>query len=542
MSPGRGGNPGPGGRSLLAPSRLVSLVAVALLASWLLASLSFPPGRDQGVFLWIGDVVRAGGAPYRDAWETKGPFAFAVAGLARTLFGDSTWGLRLVDAGFVVITVASTVALLPRTRREIAAPITLLALAVLFTRLDWWNSAQPETWATACMAIALLLVSRTTGSGAMHPAVLMAAGAMIGAAALVKPFFGAFLVVPAVYLRLDSRRTWLRGTMLLLAGVLLSVAAALAWIGSYGEGALAALLDTHVLFNASAYAATGSMSWGERIARVAGRLLAPPMLPVSVLAGVALSCGWRRRRELRDDTAGRLESPLLWSTACWAALAIGWLIVQGKLWDYQWTPLFPPIAILGGLGIRTIWPPDDPQSRVGRWQRLAATVSLALLLSGTLPAIRVVGAWFRDTILSPDPARWQRHFGAYDLDHGTYPVVARRLRDRVPEQGSALVWGMEPVVYALSGRRPKTRYGVSIPLVLGGDSPMRRAARSRFLGDLAASPPDAIVVLSRDRNQLIPWDSDVLLRGFPAFAAYVSAGYQQDTVIGNAAVLVRRRR
>lgn len=542
MSPGRGGNPGPGERSLLAPSRLVSLVAVALLASWLLASLSFPPGRDQGVFLWIGDVVRAGGAPYRDAWETKGPFVFAVAGLVRALFGDSTWGLRVMDAGFVVATVASALALLPRAQRGTAAPVTLLVLAVLFTRLDWVDSAQPETWAASCMAIALLLVSRTAGPGARHASVLVAAGCMIGAAALVKPFFGAFLAVPAVYLRRDSRRTWLRGTMLLLVGMLLSVAAALAWIGSYGGGALTAFLDTHVFFNASVYATTGSMSWGERVMRVADRLLMPPLVPVSILAGAALRREWRYGRELRGDTARPPESPLIRSAACWAALAIGWLIMQGKLWDYQWTPLFPPLAILGGLGVRALWPPDDLPSRRGGWQRLAAVMLLMLLLFGTGAAIRVIGTWFRDTILAPDSARWQQHFGAYDLEHGTYPLVARRLRARVPQGGSVLVWGMEPVVYALSGRRPKTRYGVAIPLVLGGDSPMRRAARSRFLGDLSVSPPDAIVVLSRDHNQLMPRDSDVLLREFPEFAAYVYAGYQPDTVIRNATVLLRRRR
>ena len=44
-----------------------------LLAAWAVTSLFWPFGRDQRIFAWVGDVILAGGMPYRDAWEGQDP-------------------------------------------------------------------------------------------------------------------------------------------------------------------------------------------------------------------------------------------------------------------------------------------------------------------------------------------------------------------------------------------------------------------------------------------------------------------------------------
>lgn len=507
------------------PARLAWGAALALLLSWLIVSLRFPPGRDQGVFLWIGDVVNAGGAPYRDAWETKGPLVFALSAVVRRAFGATTWGIRLFDAGVVIGTLALIVALLRRAGASGAAPWAAVVFAVAYARLGWWDSAQPETWATACLTVALLLAWPPGGAAAGERTPLrrlLLAGFLTGCAALVKPFFVLFLVVPALVAGGDGR-VRARVVVLLGAGSLAALLLALAWMGSLGSDVITAFVDTHVRFNATVYASAGGSSWGQRFTRMAGDMAGGTLLPAMLMAlPSARARGTDERRLAR-------------ACALWLALALGLVLWQGKFWPYQWTPAYPPLAILAGMGARSF----EIEARRRAFEKLFAAGCALLLASQTIEPARWVAAWVRDTIVSPDAKRWYAHFGKYDLARGTFPLIARHLRDTVSPGERVVVWGMEPVIYALSGRASASRYGVHLPLVLGGDTRARRAARARFVADLAARPPSAIVVLENDRNQLVRRDSRQLLDEVPELAELLARAYRPGAVFPDARVYDR---
>lgn len=509
------------------PARLAWGAALALLLSWLIVSLRFPPGRDQGVFLWIGDVGNAGGAPYRDAWETKGPLVFALSAVVRRAFGATTWGIRLFDAGVVIGTLALIVALLRRAGASGAAPWAAVVFAVAYARLGWWDSAQPETWATACLTGALLLAWPRGGTAGERTPLrrLLLAGFLTGCAALVKPFFVLFLVVPALVAGGDGR-VRARVVVLLGAGSLAALLLALAWMGSLGSDVITAFVDTHVRFNATVYASTGGVGLGRRLARMAGIIGGGILLPALLMAIPAA-----RGR-------GREEQLLARASALWLAIALGLVLVQGKLWSYQWTPAYPALAILAGLGARNI----ELEMPRARSSTVLAAVSALIIGARSIEPARWVAAWVRDTIVSPDAGRWYAHFGKYDLEEGTFPMVARHLRERLRSDERVLVWGVEPVIYALSGRASASRYGVHLPLVLGGDTRARRAARARFVADLAARPPSAIVVLENDRNQLVRRDSRQLLDEVPELAELLARAYRPGAVFPDARVYDRVKR
>ena len=68
-------------------SSRVVLVAAALLVVLRLPSLVQPMGADQSLYAYVGERMRAGGLPYRDAWDQKPPaIHFVYAGLR------SVWG------------------------------------------------------------------------------------------------------------------------------------------------------------------------------------------------------------------------------------------------------------------------------------------------------------------------------------------------------------------------------------------------------------------------------------------------------------------
>ena len=54
-------------RALRVIARFAILAAALLAIAAAVATLWWPFGWDQGIFAWIGGVIAAGGAPYRDA-------------------------------------------------------------------------------------------------------------------------------------------------------------------------------------------------------------------------------------------------------------------------------------------------------------------------------------------------------------------------------------------------------------------------------------------------------------------------------------------
>lgn len=70
-------------------ARLTLTLAVVLLALRL-PSLVQPMGADQALYAYVGERIRAGGLPYRDAWDQKPPaIHFVYAGLRTLWAGDA---------------------------------------------------------------------------------------------------------------------------------------------------------------------------------------------------------------------------------------------------------------------------------------------------------------------------------------------------------------------------------------------------------------------------------------------------------------------
>ena len=79
-----------------ARSRLWYLPA-AVLVIWAIKYVQLPLGADQGIQLWIADVIRSGGIPYRDTFDVRGPGFNYLHGLILFAFGRNEWGIRVFD-------------------------------------------------------------------------------------------------------------------------------------------------------------------------------------------------------------------------------------------------------------------------------------------------------------------------------------------------------------------------------------------------------------------------------------------------------------
>ncbi len=61
------------------------------------------PGRDQGVFLYIGQQITVGRIPYLDAWDHKGPLLFYINALGLLLEPGGLWGVWWLEVVWVMV-------------------------------------------------------------------------------------------------------------------------------------------------------------------------------------------------------------------------------------------------------------------------------------------------------------------------------------------------------------------------------------------------------------------------------------------------------
>ena len=72
------------------------IIAFSVLVS--IAPNSHPvPGRDQGVYLYMGEKILDGGVPYRDIWDHKGPVIYYLNALGLSFGISSYWGVWLLE-------------------------------------------------------------------------------------------------------------------------------------------------------------------------------------------------------------------------------------------------------------------------------------------------------------------------------------------------------------------------------------------------------------------------------------------------------------
>jgi hypothetical protein len=195
----------------VAPARLpyervlmgISVLAIAFLCFQI---LTFGYGRDQGIYAMVAETVRRGGMPYRDAWDFKPPGIFIVYLVSRLLFGPSQVGIRIVEVAGLLGMCVALVRLCERFFASRSAGLIAAALAVLaHAQLDFWHTAQPESFGGMLTVFALLIAARPHSEPAPSRRAVFFAGVLFGLTGLLKPPLAGGGAVLALYM---AHREW----------------------------------------------------------------------------------------------------------------------------------------------------------------------------------------------------------------------------------------------------------------------------------------------------------------------------------------------
>ena len=516
---------------------------VVVLAVWAAAYLTWPFSNDQGNLAWVGDVVLSGGMPFRDAWDVKGPGAHLMFAFVEMVFGRNEWGVRLFD----LVMLAACAACLRSIVREYAGRGAMRWSIVLFflwyASLDHHNTAQPDEWAGVMVTGAVaLMVTRTrlsTISG-------FVAGVLIGYCALIKPTYLLFFALPLLdgwcHVRAEGVGRMVRFWLASGVGLVLPIALCIGWF--WYRGALDDWIAVHLHWIPSSYADVDAawLNRGQYLLAFLTKQRFAPAVPL-VVGGLWLV----RQRSDRD-----VVILVAWMLA--AALGV---LVQGHFYEYHWLPIYPPLALLAGIGGDALWMWLTDDGRV--WsssttsERVPRDLAVVASIAVTLAAVVLLGAGtgpflhlyrLSGAVVTGDFDDYERiEFGPFAHHGGVFPELVDYLHARTGPTDEVLLWGSAAGVNYLSDRPAVGPFGFIQPLVDPPDTELRRQYRARFMARLTSVPPRYVVTLnaaacsrspSPDERKLMGQAEGLMrcLDDLPPLRAFVSARFVKERVFG----------
>jgi len=524
------------------------LVALYLLGHLLL----FQYGRDQGIYAVVGRTILEGGVPYRDAWDFKPPGIFFVYAGARLLFGRAMYGIRILEI-LGMLSLVPAFAILSRRFVGSARPALLAAAlsTMACVQLEFWNTAQPESFAAVALAWALVLA---TGPAAVRSGRVtrrqglcwLLAGVLYGVAGVFKPqLAGGLILTPwliglararAADANAAGPRKVLRAGLAPLGAMALGASLPIAVVILYflAHGALGWMIETLFAF-VPQYSKLGHAT--QSLPALLGRGLLGSVVGYSRhnIFGLVLLAALPVLAPREREGIAHLTAVVLFPI-----VGVG---LQAKFFAYHYGTVLPFLSLLGAWGCWKLW-----------IRARHALVPLLLTLTAA--------CWLKDPrIIPPQGASlWDRNwvrlmvvFGheedrvelqdllhtVADVDAGANRRAAAWIAQHTPADAPIFVWGFEPAIYDLAGRPAATRYIYNVPQRV----PWAGKHRRILLDDLRQRVPAVVVIEHGDVFSQVTGDaldSTSALLAFPELAGFLTALYQPGPRFGKLDLLVLR--
>lgn len=444
------------------------------------------PGRDSGGALYAGWRILEGDVLYRDVWDHKAPAIYGINALGLLLGRGSTWGVAGIEL-LLLLTAAMLGYSLLRDAFG-AAPACFATVAWILTlSLVHDGGNLPEGYALPLQFAALYLFARANPAAGFS-----ARGVLIGAAGGL-----AFCLRPnlaGIWCAIVLCAAWRDGVSrpgkarlgaiaaVLAGGALMLLPFALYFVA---RGALPDALDAVFVYN-RAYAGAAmrdrfsALARGWRLMRISG-------LSLTALLGWCGGCVFLCRGGGGRGTRGALVRCAVVAFPIELAAAS----VSGRGYPHYFMAWLPVFAVLSGFFAYAVLRSVPPRfagsggttAGAFRVRALALLALLAVMAGGPVhaPARRI--ALFRR---APETEAKR--------------TAVDYLRARTGPEETVLVWGAEPSVNFLSGRRSPSRYSFQYPLYTIG---YRQAAAETFLDEISSRPP-AVVIDTSATNGLVP--------------------------------------
>ncbi|MEO1286812.1 MAG: glycosyltransferase family 39 protein [Chloroflexota bacterium] len=499
------------------------VVLIILIA---LPILTYPMGRDQGMYANIGVSILSGGTPFVDVWDIKPPPIYYIYAVGIRIFGQSTEAIRAIDILLVPIGMLGLFAIGKRLNSTRIGLLSALLYGAFYFNDGFQNLSQSDSLATIPAIWLGYWTIRTAQTDPRSREAWLSAlttGAISGVLLWFKPQQYAFIVGAIILyqiiirLRNGNRLSLVGESIAFAVGGLLTGGTLLLYFWS--QGMIAEILivaEGTSAYNAQGYDASAfinNMSQGLYFRATVWHGL-------FVLVGLGLLTSiWHIIRKNK-------QSPEMILFVLWLVAGLAFAFVQAKGFDTHWFPMLPPMALIGAIGLHHILPTQ---------RNLINTVVHSLLVIAIL-SIPMVTTWGRALpFITGQQNRYDYWdtFQANDLKPEESFAVTAYLQERVQRGDSLFIWGFRPEVYYMAQLRPATRYQAHFPLV----APWYPTEWQQNNVDIlwAAMPPYALIL----EDDFMPWvtdfdaDSHTLLQDYTELNNWLIANYERVDEIGD---------
>ncbi len=504
---------------------LFGLIIIAVGAALGSVSLTYPFGRDQGIYAYAGKLLLEGKMNYLYVFDLKPPGIHFLFAFAQFIAGESMFNMRVFDIIWQSLTALIVFFITFRlTQKKSLSVVSALIYALLYFRLDYWHTLQADGMLNLPFALSILLLLYNERSHSFIR--VFFAGVLFALALTFK--YTVISYLPLLFLSIyffsgGLRSLKTKNVLIYSTGtILLGVAILLLY---YFTGSLDELINIQFvqtpLYTGIAYETESQAYISSQLIRLFTVSVYAPLIWLTVIA--AFGAAIRKKIDF--------GSVILFS---WFISSLFSLIFQWKFYYYHFLVIIPPLAIGASVFASNL---VEYLKKEGT--RKFAVAGLVLLLAG-FTAFAFKPYLNNYSILYSLVSEKNSLKEVYELNGVTEDSVFMigktfRAVDAVKQYSQPFdeiyVWGFDPLVYYLSGRKCTSRFIYNFPLLWKAEN---RELKSEFINAIKSRSPKLILVAKNDPLIFISGfneDSKGLLSRFPEFHDLLTEKYLYKNTI-----------
>lgn len=499
---------------------LVILLIGAAIGS---ISLTYPYGRDQGIYAYAGKLLLEGKMNYRYVFDLKPPGIHFLFAFIQLIAGEQMLSARFFDIVWQSFTGIFIFLIAFRLTGSKAHSLTSAFLYILlYFRLDYWHTLQTDGSLNLLFAISVLLLLLSYEHHSFLK--IFSSGILFACALLFKYTIISFLPLLFICFLLLTKELFslrLKNILVYSLGMLLPVISVM--LLYYFSGSINELVDIQFvqtpLYTRIAYETESAKFITDHIIRLFTYSVYSPLILLSVIALIIAVV------KKKIDFVNLLLFAWIFST-------IFSLIIQWKFYYYHFLVIIPPVAIGTVYGLSLIKESFKFKPALNKF------AFIILILGFTLFAFK---PYIQNYSTLNDYISGKQTLNEVYIKNGftsdsvfmiskTLKVVEQVKQDTNPDDG-IYVWGFDPLVYYLSGRKCVSRFIYNFPLLWKAEN---SSFRNEFMNEIVMKNPKVIIIAKNDPLQFISGyneDSKQLLQRFPEFNSFINSKYTYKTSI-----------